>query len=225
MPILDDTTTRITTRTSLQAMAEHVLSASLHAANGRIGPRRTPGRFGTPEFDHARDLRQILVVGTDLEVHDGVNRRREPITTLPAAGELVGIEPGAPRDIYTPTTVLDLDADLLIDAGYARVIADWYELVDEALALLRCEAADDASTMTQLWPEHFDLAASIDEVNYGGSPGDDGHDLPYLYVGPWTPPPRDDYWNETFGASRSANLIDSVDDVVAFFREGRGRPR
>ena len=43
----------------------------------------------------------------------------------------------------------------------------------------------------QLWPEHFDLATTIDEVNYGGSPGDDGHPLPYLYVGPWTPPEPD----------------------------------
>ena len=44
-----------------------------------------------------------------------------------------------------------------------------------------------------LWPEHFDYAiAAGDEVagsraNYGGSPGDEHHPEPYLYVGPWAP--------------------------------------
>jgi hypothetical protein len=225
MTILDDTATRTTTRRSLQALAEHVLSASLHAANGHIGLRRTPGGFGTPEFEHAGDLRQILVVGTDVEVRDGGNARRAPITTLRAAGELVGIEPGAPRDVYTPTTALDVDLTLAVDPGQARVLADWYALVDEALALLHDEDAERGQSAAQLWPEHFDLATTIDEVNYGGSPGDDTHELPYLYVGPWNPPSRDGYWNEAFGASRSAEDIESIDDAVAFFREGRARLR
>jgi len=38
-----------------------------------------------------------------------------------------------------------------------------------------------------LWPEHFDLGIAADEINYGMSPGDVGHPLPYAYVGPWTP--------------------------------------
>jgi hypothetical protein len=225
MPTSPETTSRSTTRRSLQAVAEYVLSAALHAANGHIGLRRTPGGFGTPEFDHAGDRRQILVDGTDLEVRDGASSRRAPITTLRACGELVGIEPGAPREVYTPATVLDLAAPLALDANQARVLADWYTLVDEALAVLRSEAAGRAPATTQLWPEHFDLATTIDEVNFGGSPGDDGHDLPYRYVGPWNPPSRDEYWNETLGASRSAAAIDSVEDVLSFFREGRGRLR
>ena len=36
-----------------------------------------------------------------------------------------------------------------------------------------------------LWPEHFDVAVTDNEVNYGVSAGDDGHPLPYAYVGPW----------------------------------------
>ena len=36
-----------------------------------------------------------------------------------------------------------------------------------------------------LWPEHFDLAIDVDEVNYGVSPGDGYHGAPYAYVGPW----------------------------------------
>ena len=37
-----------------------------------------------------------------------------------------------------------------------------------------------------LWPEHFDVAATEDEVNYGVSAGDDYHPTPYAYLGPWT---------------------------------------
>ena len=120
MPILDETTTRTTTRLSLQAVAEHVLSAALHRANGHIGLRRTPGGFGTPELDQAGEWRQLSVAGTDLVVRDGAGTRRAPITTLRAAGELVGIGPGAPRDVYTPATPLDLDAPLAVDADAGR---------------------------------------------------------------------------------------------------------
>ncbi|HVN51751.1 MAG TPA: hypothetical protein VMT43_09975, partial [Acidimicrobiales bacterium] len=143
-----------------------------------------------------------------------------------AAGDLAGITPGAPRDVYTPATPLDLDAPLPVDPTAAARLADWYALADEALERLLTDAADGASAVpsVQLWPEHFDLATSIGEVNYGASPGDDHHPLPYLYVGPWTlPPPEGAWWNEPFGASLSETHVGSVDDAVAFFREGRSR--
>src|SRR3954454_7537470 len=111
MSTIDETMARTTTRVALQAIAEHVLSAALHADTGRIGLRRTPGGFGTPVFDHGDRRRQIVVDGTDLEMRTGDQSRRAPITSLRAAGELVGIEPGAPTDVYTPATPLDLDAE------------------------------------------------------------------------------------------------------------------
>jgi hypothetical protein len=78
--------------------------------------------------------------------------------------------------------------------------------------------------MVQLWPEHFDAATTIAEVNYGVSPGDDAHPLPYLYVGPWSPPSPDGaFWNESFGASRNVDARTTVDDALAFFHEGRRR--
>jgi hypothetical protein len=39
-----------------------------------------------------------------------------------------------------------------------------------------------------LWPEHFDVAVTVAGVNYGVSPGDSYHPLPYAYVGPRTLP-------------------------------------
>jgi hypothetical protein len=54
----------------------------------------------------------------------------------------------------------------------------------------------------RLWPEHFDIAIELGSeargvrANYGFSPGDEQHEEPYLYVGPWSAPIDDgDVWN------------------------------
>ncbi len=227
------------TRVALQAVAEHILSPARHAATGHIGLQATPGGFGTERFDQpGGGDRRLLVDGTELVVIDRDARgnttaeRREPLTTLRAAGALVGIEPGAPVDVYTPATALDLDAPLRIDPGHAARLADWFMLAHDALT--RCGqrwSAGSAAAATAtpapvptLWPEHFDVAISFGEINFGGSPGDADHPEPYLYVGPWSPPPRDGaFWNEAWGASTPADAISSVDDAVTFFMVGRDR--
>jgi hypothetical protein len=59
------------------------------------------------------------------------------------------------------------------------------------------------------------------QVNYGASPGDEAHRAPYAYVGPWD---RDalvgPLWNEPFGARRSHDELQSVDDALAYFEAG-----
>ena len=80
--------------------------------------------------------------------------------------------------------------------------------------------ADDPAE-SQLWPEHFDLATTMAEVNYGCSAGDDGHPWPYLYVGPWSPPAQGGFWNEPFGASLSLEDVPLVGEVLEFFARGR----
>lgn len=95
------------------------------------------------------------------------------------------------------------------------------------LEQLRDEAsgADDPSRV-QLWPEHFDVAVVLGpdgaRANYGGSPGDDDHPEPYLYVGPWEPR-TGSFWNEPFGASLPYRALLDGADALAFLREGRGR--
>jgi hypothetical protein len=213
-----------TTRLSLHAVAEHVLSAALHAATGRIGLRQTRGGFGTPPFPSATGERRIRVVGTELAVSDNRGERRATLRTLRQAAALAEVEPGAPTAVYTPSTPLDLDAPLMVDGDVASRLADWYELVNTALEHLRADLADEEPAIVQLWPEHFDMATAISGVNYGGSPGDEGHPFPYLYVGPSEPPePDGGFWNETFGASRAATDIDGVDGAIAFFARGRRR--
>jgi nitrite reductase/ring-hydroxylating ferredoxin subunit len=63
-------------------------------------------------------------------------------------------------------------------------------------AILDAFAGDTASPV-RLWPEHFDIAIEMGEINYGFSPGDEHHAEPYAYVGPWTAPPAGELWNAT----------------------------
>ncbi len=209
------------TRESLHTLAEHVLSPARHRATGRIGLRRTPGGFGTPFFASEHGDRRVRINGTDLVVEDERGERHEAITTVRAAAAFAEIEAGAPIEVYTPSTSLDLDAALPLDAAEAALLADWYRLVDDALALLRAEAgADDG--IVQLWPEHFDLAVTLDEVNYGGSLGDKEHPTPYLYVGPWAPPtPDGGFWNEPFGSSLASSQVETTQDALNYFRRGQ----
>ena len=198
------------------------LASAVHAATGRIGLRPAPGGVGTPPFPSTHGPRQLRVDGTELVDRDDRGERRAGLTTLRAAAAFVGIEAGAPADVYRPVTPLDLDAPLTVGGATVARIADWFGLVERALTRLSDDLADEEPSTIQLWPEHFDIATTISRVNYGGSPGDDGHSRPYLYVGPWDlPAPEGSFWNEPFGASMPAEVVRSDDDALAFFRKGR----
>jgi hypothetical protein len=216
-----------TTRRSLQAIAEHVLSAALYRATEHIGLRQTPGGFGTPPYPSGGVERRLLVDGTELVVaDDGVDRRTSILgaATLRELAAFAAVEPGAPSNVYTAATPLDLDRPLAIEADAARRLADWYALSAQALDRWCDQRAAEQPAVVQLWPEHFDLATTIGTVNYGGSPGDDDHVEPYLYVGPHERPTSDDpFWNEPFGASRSSGEVADADAALGFFRQGAAR--
>jgi hypothetical protein len=74
-----------------------------------------------------------------------------------------------------------------------------------------------------LWPEHFDVAIELGRATYGVSPGDDDHDLPYLYVSLWDEVDPDPLWNAR--AFRGAELDWPVDRAaaLAFFARCRAR--
>ena len=210
------------TRLSLHTVAEHVLAPALYHATGHIGLRPTPGGFGTPPFVVDGTVRQIRVDGVELVVADDATERRGPLTTVAQAAAFVGTGPGAVTAVYSPATPLDLDASLVVDPEAATIIRVWFERVGTALDRWRSEQPDGEQAVAQLWPEHFDLAITLDAVNYGGSPGDADHDEPYAYVGPWNvdhlgPECR----NEPFGASRTHRELGSADDILAFFSAAR----
>ena len=96
-----------------------------------------------------------------------------PVTTVQEAADVIGIEPGAPTDVYTPTTALEPDAQLDVDVASARFLGDWFGFGALVLEELRASvpAADDPARV-QLWPEHFDLS-----VDFGDEPAGRRGDL------------------------------------------------
>ena len=108
-------------------------------------------------------------------------------------------------------------APIDVDPQAAQAIADFFALVWDVLGELGSPAP------THLWPEHFDVATEIGRATYGGSPGDETHDEPYLYVSVWDEVGEDPLWNAT--AFRGAELPAPVDRKAAltFFARCRAK--
>lgn len=171
------------TRDGLHRLAEHVISPARQRANGKIGLRWTLGGFGTPFF--GADA-QIRVEGAQLVIGVGGEERRHPITTVRDAAAAVGFDlSGADEE--------RADQPLEVDAHGSRFLGAWFGFVTSVLEQLRAEARTEwEPSRVQLWPEHFDVAVELgseeleQRAAYGGSPCDEGHAEPYLYVAPWT---------------------------------------
>lgn len=162
------------------------MATAQFAAIGKIGLRPHDGGFATQD--------QSLVVSDGL-----LNGATITGKTLREIGGRDDVE--LP---YTPNTPFDHEP-LTVDPKECRALGDFYALVAAALP--------DGGTQ-QIWPEHFDLAIDINEVNYGGSPGDSTYGHPYLYVGPWD---RSD--TSTFDDPWGWTLHDfDLESAKAFFR-------
>lgn len=218
----------VTTRTTWHTLAEHVVAPARHRTNGKIGLRFTHGGFGTPFFGADEQVRVgadglTNVVAGEATLH--------PVTTVRAAAGALGIEAGAPTDVYTPTTPLEPNAALLVDDAAARFLADWFGFAVSVLEALRAEVGNLSPARVQLWPEHFDLSFDFGDeaagrrATYGASPGDAEHPEPYVYVSPWTPH-SESFWNEGSFASMGFRALAEDDDqrgaVSDFFARARG---
>ncbi len=196
------------TRRQLHGVAELLIAGPQYREHGTIRLRVTPGGFGG--------------VASGVTV-DGVDLVR-PAGRVPLAGRIgdvaaaAGIDCGAPDGLYADGSGLAADDELDLNPGTVAALTDWFALGDRALR----EFA--AGSEPVLWPEHFDLGITVDEVNYGVSPGDSGNEQPYAYIGPWTPR-TGEFWNAPFGALRAADEFGSAAALVAFFAEGRARSR
>jgi hypothetical protein len=216
----------VTTRRSLHQVAEHVLSAARKRATGQIALVPGEGGVRTPPLP---DGRVIALIDGDIAVMDAKRVRRAPLTTPRAAAVFVGTEPGFPWTKHPPGTESMPDAPLVVDLDAARVLAHWFALGEAALRELATTLTPGAEPTPQIYPEHFDLAITIAEVNYGASPGDDVIAAPYLYVGPFAGPPGgdDQFWNAPFGAYMTISEVDTEAAAVAFFLNGHqllGKP-
>jgi hypothetical protein len=156
------------TRVALHKVAEAVVAPERQPPN-EIALRYTRGGFGTPFFEQDGADCQVRVEHGELVRQRGREETRE---SLPD-----------------------------VDAAAATALGDFYGLACSVLEQLRADEADGDPSLVQLWPEHFDLAIELGSegagkrANFGFSPGDEDHDEPYLYVGPWTAEVSGELWN------------------------------
>jgi hypothetical protein len=222
------------TRAAWHTLAEHVLARARYEANGKIGLRYTRGGVGTPWFRRRDRDAQARIEGTNVVVHEDGETMSTPVTTVAAAAELAGIDPGAPEEVYAPATALEPDAPLVLDARSIEFLGAWFGLAASVLEQLRAEADPvDEPSRVQLWPEHFDLSVDLGDEHsghrgtFGASPGDDVDRDPYLYVTHWADVGEDDYWNEERfpGASLTVVTLAATADqrasALTFLRRGR----
>lgn len=197
------------TRQSLHAVVEQVLAGPQHRASGTVRLRVDPGSLHTVA-PPAMSLTSSRVTGPG-----GEASLLEPTTARDLA-QAVGVDVGAPQDLYGDHAPMGPDDRLSVDAEAATALLEWFAV--GTAALLQFAPGQTAV----LWPEHFDLAVTVDGVSYGVSPGDGWSPQPYAFVGPHERP-EDPFFDAPFGAARTWDHVPDAASIVAFFTDGRQR--
>lgn len=198
----------VDTRRQLRGVAESLVAGPQHRAAGTIRLAVRPDGFTAVSV-------ALAVHGSDLVFQNGSVRLAGPAAQI---AEAAGIDFGPPEGVYDIVDPLAPDADLSIDPAAAAWLYRSHYAGGHALknVLPECHPV--------LWPEHFDVAATKDEVNYGVSAGDEYHPTPYAYVGPWRQR-TGAFWNAPFGALLALDSTLDVDALTArivdFFEHGR----
>jgi hypothetical protein len=196
------------TRRSLHAVAELLIAGPQHREHGTIRLKVTPGGFGGA-------ISPLRVAADELVTPAGSHPLRGSYGDLAAAA---GVQPQALDEVYADTCGVGLDEQIEVDAAAAAVLARAFAAGEAAMH------AFAPGEQPVLWPEHFDLGISLDEVDYGLSPGDAGHGLPYTYVGPWQRR-EGSFWNAPFGARLALDDAPDPAAIAAFFAAGRQAAR
>jgi hypothetical protein len=189
-------------------VAESLIAGPQYRSSGTIRLTVRPDGFAAVAIAAA-------VRGTDLVLADDTI----PLSgTMAAIASMAGIDAGPPEGAYEVVDPLSPDVELTIDTHVAEWLYQIHYAGGQALERVLPESHP------VLWPEHFDVATSADEVNYGVSAGDEHHPMPYAYVGPWTVP-TGSFWNAPFGALYPLDRRDDVDGltdrIADFFDCGR----
>ena len=203
-----DTEAYVRTRRQLRGIAESFIAGPQYRSAGTVRLAVRPDGFTGVSIP-------VAVRGTDL-VWGGDGG---PITgTVGALAAASGLDVGPPDGAYAIVDPLAEDTVLDLDAEAAELVHRSLYAGGFALTTVLPEGHP------VLWPEHFDVGVTDDEVNYGVSPGDDFHPLPYAYVGPWSSR-IGAFWNAPFGAFLALDASRDVDglatDVADFFERGR----
>jgi hypothetical protein len=200
------------TRRSLHGVAELVLAGPQYRATGRLRLGVVPGGFATTRTPALR------VDGAQITGAEGVTAVIGGRTPRALGAEL-GLVAGRPEGAYEGGSGVDPDETLDLDPGQAGVVMGALALGQDALL------AFAAAESPVLWPEHFDVAIRVHEMNFGVSPGDGFLEEPYAYVGIASPPVGDRFWNAPFGAAVPLRELPDAPAVTGFFAEGRERAR
>lgn len=203
------------TRAAMHAVAEGLLKPKRVKETGNeIALRFCEGGFGTATWhreEPGAEPGHVRVEGTELVLDEGGRQTRVPVEEHDRAAQLLGVPaPEIP--------------ELAVGEASAAALADWFAFGTVVLADLIERNPGNAADPIRLWPEHFDVATVLGleerggRANYGASPGDDEHEQPYLYVGPWDQSLHGADWNATafVGAELGhAELLAAGDQVEA----------
>jgi hypothetical protein len=205
------------TRRSLHGVAELVLAGPQYRATGKLRLAVAPGGFATVATPPLR-VDGAGVAGSGVAGTAGsavaISGR-----TARALGTELGVAAGRPEGVYDGGSGVDADEPLAVDPDQASVIMGALAVGHDALVSF----APGESPV--LWPEHFDVAIRVSDLNYGVSPGDGFLEEPYAYVGVTSPPAGDAFWNAPFGAAAPLRELADAIAVARFFAEGRDRSR
>ena len=200
-------------RRVLHGVAELVLAGPQYRATGRLRLGVSPGGFATTTL--APGLR---VDGAAVTAEGGATGAISGQTPR-AVGQALGVTAGRPEGAYADGSGVALDETLTLDPGQAQAVASALALGHDGLTAFAPEETP------VLWPEHFDVAIRVGEVNYGVSPGDGFSAVPYAYVGVAARPDGDAFWNAPFGAAAPLRELADAAAVAGFFAAGRERAR
>jgi hypothetical protein len=204
------------TRRSLHGVAELLVAGPQYRATGTMRLAVRPGGFATTRA--YADVALVAVEGTDLVVVRGEAPLRIPLSgTCASLAAAAGLTPGGLEGAYADTSGVAAGEQLSVDPDAAGVLAAAWATGDAALRAL-------GGPEPVLWPEHFDVAVTLDAVNYGVSPGDSAVPEPYAYVGPHEPR-EGPFWNMPFGAAHPLSALGGEAEVLAFFAEGQALAR
>jgi hypothetical protein len=203
MAVPTDTYTQ--TRRSLHALAELVVAGPRFRQTGDLRLRVHPEGIGTWDGPIVLLAGGELVTPSSRIALDGL--------TIADAALRAGLEASPLDDVYDDGPHVSPSETVRLDPASVHMVETAFRLGDDALRAFRPDAE------RTLWPEHFDIATTVEAVNYGVSPGDDYLALPYAYVGPHRPR-TGDFWNAPFGAARLVDELADVAAITAFFREG-----
>jgi hypothetical protein len=200
------------TRRSLHGVAELVLAGPQYRATGKLRLSVVPDGFATTLTPRLRVDGNRVADARGIAVSIGGRTPR-------ALGAELGLAAGRPEGAYDGGSGVDPDETLRLDADQASVIMGALALGQRALAAF---AVDETPV---IWPEHFDVAIRVHDMNFGVSPGDDFIAEPYAYVGAASAPAGDMFWNAPFGAAVALREFPDAAAVTGFFAEGRARAR